>query len=131
MSWPARLSLLLVAVVLAGAWSLAWHRTARAPHPADPRPAVATGQRIDLNAADAPTLQLLPGIGRALARRVVSYRAQHGPFKSLDALLEVYGLAPATVERLAPFVVAMSSDRAPSTEPDAPTAHERSPVEAP
>ena len=47
----------------------------------DTRPAaLADGERIDLNTADASELTLLPGIGETLAQRIVDYRAAQGGF---------------------------------------------------
>jgi competence ComEA-like helix-hairpin-helix protein len=73
--------------------------------PERPASAVApAGGVVDVNAATAQELATLPGIGPALARRVVRWRAEHGPFPSVDALAEVPGIGPATVERLRPRV---------------------------
>lgn len=55
---------------------------------------------VDLNAASAEELAALPGIGPALARRIVAHRAAHGRFRSVEALAEVAGIGPATVQRL-------------------------------
>lgn len=63
-----------------------------------------THERIDLNAADAPTLALLPGIGQGLALRIVEHRATHGPFASVQSLQAVHGVGFKTVRRLAPLV---------------------------
>lgn len=49
-------------------------------------------QRLDLNRADTLALASLPGIGPALARRIVERRAELGFFHSLGQLDEVYGL---------------------------------------
>lgn len=54
---------------------------------------------VDVNRADAEALQELPGIGPALAGRIIDARAQ-GPFRSVDDLVRVRGIGPATVERL-------------------------------
>ena len=59
---------------------------------------------VDVNAATAHELAALPGIGPALARRIVQWRAEHGRFRSVDALADVPGIGPATVERLRPRV---------------------------
>jgi competence ComEA-like helix-hairpin-helix protein len=59
---------------------------------------------LDLNRATAEELAGLPGIGPALARRVVEWRQQHGPFATVDDLEKVPGIGPATVERLRPRV---------------------------
>ena len=48
--------------------------------------------RLDINRADANALQALPGIGPALARRIVAYRAAHGPFRESGDLLRVPGI---------------------------------------
>lgn len=59
---------------------------------------------LDVNRATAEELAGLPGIGPALARRVVEWRTAHGPFRSVDALADVPGIGPATVERVRPRV---------------------------
>ncbi|NJD19668.1 MAG: helix-hairpin-helix domain-containing protein, partial [Gemmatimonadetes bacterium] len=58
---------------------------------------------VDVNVADPLALQALPGVGPALARRLVEARAG-SPFRSVDDLLSVRGLGPATLERLRPLV---------------------------
>jgi competence ComEA-like helix-hairpin-helix protein len=58
------------------------------PHaPADPRP-------LDLNAASIEQIARLPGIGPALAGRIVEERERRGRFESTDALRSVLGLGP-------------------------------------
>ena len=55
---------------------------------------------INLNTADAETLhRVLTGIGAAKARAIVDYRDAHGPFTSIDELLEVKGIGAATLEK--------------------------------
>lgn len=54
---------------------------------------------VDLNTADEATLQTLPGVGPALARRIVEARNEK-PFRSVDDLTRVRGIGPATVRRL-------------------------------
>lgn len=56
--------------------------------------------RLDLNQADATSLIALPGIGPALAERIIAHREQLGPFASLDDLTQVSGIGSALVERL-------------------------------
>lgn len=56
--------------------------------------------RVDLNKADAPTLQReLAGIGEAKAKEIVAYREMNGPFASVDELLEVKGVGKALLDR--------------------------------
>jgi competence protein ComEA len=63
----------------------------------------AAGALVDLNAADAATLDTLPGIGPVLAQRIVEQRASHA-FTSVDELVDVPGIGPALLERLRPLV---------------------------
>ena len=60
-------------------------------------------EHVDLNRADTALLQTLPGIGPALARRIIEARAER-LFLSADDLERVRGIGPATVERLRPLV---------------------------
>jgi len=56
--------------------------------------------KIDVNTADAPTLQQeLSGIGRAKAEAIIAYREANGPFASVDELLEIKGIGNALLER--------------------------------
>jgi len=48
--------------------------------------------KIKINIARAEQFQMLPGVGARLAARIVDYRQQHGPFKSLEELQDVDGL---------------------------------------
>ncbi|MCL5074161.1 MAG: ComEA family DNA-binding protein [Chloroflexi bacterium] len=41
---------------------------------------------LDINTATAAELDTLPGIGPVTSQRIVGYRQQHGPFKSIDDL---------------------------------------------
>ena len=73
----------------------------RPPRGRAPRPGA--GGPVDLNRADTLELQGLPGVGPVLARRIVEARAQ-APFRSVDDLLRVRGIGPATLARLGPLV---------------------------
>lgn len=60
-----------------------------------------TGQEsVNINTASAAELEALPGIGPALAQRIVDHRQQHGPFASVDDLLDVPGIGRAKLEAL-------------------------------
>ena len=48
--------------------------------------------RIELNSADAATLEGLPGIGPVLAERIVAWRDEHGRFVSAEQIKDVEGI---------------------------------------
>ncbi len=62
------------------------------------------GLPMDLNAADAGALTVLPGIGEVRAQSIVDWREAHGPFTSIDGLDDIPGIGEATLERIRPFV---------------------------
>jgi competence protein ComEA len=67
----------------------------------DGTPAVgAASGLINLNAATAEELEHLPGIGPNLAQTIVTYRMAHGPFASVDDLLDVPGIGPAKLDQV-------------------------------
>jgi competence ComEA-like helix-hairpin-helix protein len=64
--------------------------------------------KIDLNTASEAELTLLPRIGPALAARIAAHREARGPFSSVDALIEVKGIGPKTLELIRPMAEAVS-----------------------
>lgn len=71
---------------------------------AQPEPVVEARQVssavVNLNTADVATLQAeLVGIGEVKAQAIVDHRTSNGPFASVDELLEVKGIGPATLEK--------------------------------
>lgn len=59
---------------------------------------------VDVNRADWPELSQLPGIGEALARRIVESREAEGPYADLDRLERVRGIGPKTLARIKPYL---------------------------
>ena len=59
---------------------------------------------VDVNRAQAQELEALPGVGPALARRIIEIRRERGGFREVEDLLEVPGIGPATLERMRPLV---------------------------
>jgi competence ComEA-like helix-hairpin-helix protein len=59
---------------------------------------------LNVNRATAVELEALPGIGPALARRIVADRESRGAFATVEALDRVPGIGPALVARLAAVV---------------------------
>ena len=52
-------------------------------------------------------LAQLPGLGRAMARRIIDHRQVHGPFLSIDSLRDVPGIGAVTLEHMRPYVEPM------------------------
>lgn len=63
----------------------------------------AGGGLVDLNTAGVAELDALPGVGPAIAQRIVDHRDLNGPFASVDDLEQVSGIGPATLEKIRPL----------------------------
>lgn len=64
------------------------------------------GSRIDLNRADRAQLETLPGVGPAIAGRIIEYRRASGPFETVEALTRVKGIGERSLARLADRICA-------------------------
>lgn len=71
---------------------------------AGPSSAGAPSGLVDLNAADSATLETLPGIGPALASRIIAWRDANGGFSSVEDLREVNGIGDVRFAELEPLV---------------------------
>jgi competence protein ComEA len=60
----------------------------------------ADSAHININTADAVLLDTLPGIGPAIAGRIVEYRETHGPFTRIEELARVDGISAAMVDEM-------------------------------
>lgn len=80
-----------------------------------PPDAPATPLSIDVDRASAAELVQLPGIGPALAARIVADREANGGFGSVEGLQRVRGIGPALAAKLAPFVTFSAPVRPPET----------------
>ncbi|MCC6403413.1 MAG: helix-hairpin-helix domain-containing protein [Fimbriimonadaceae bacterium] len=70
----------------------------------NPAPRPSQAQVVAINSASAAELETLPRIGPALAQRILDYRSTHGPFRSVEELVEVKGIGPKTMDKLRPRV---------------------------
>jgi competence protein ComEA len=60
--------------------------------------------RININTATAKELEALPGVGEVIAARIVAYREQAGPFRSVDDLIHVEGLSDRAIDKIRELV---------------------------
>ncbi len=59
---------------------------------------------VDVNKATVEQLQQVPGIGPALAQRIIDFRTEHGLFEKVDDLLNVRGIGTTTLDKLKPYL---------------------------
>ncbi|MHB1297765.1 MAG: ComEA family DNA-binding protein [Gemmatimonadaceae bacterium] len=72
--------------------------------PATPEKPPLQPASVDMDRATVDELDRLPGIGPALAERIVADRTARGPFGSIDGLQRVKGVGPALAARMQPYV---------------------------
>jgi len=63
-----------------------------------------TNGPVHLNSATLEQLDALPGVGPVTAQKIVTYRTEHGAFRSVDELDAVPGIGPARLSDLRPLV---------------------------
>ncbi|MGB9791141.1 MAG: helix-hairpin-helix domain-containing protein [Thermacetogeniaceae bacterium] len=64
-------------------------------------PSYTQGSKVNINTASAKELdEALPGIGPTLAQRIVEYREQHGPFRSVEDIKNVSGIGERRFEQI-------------------------------
>jgi len=74
------------------------------PPPTGAPAAAAETSMININTATAEQLDALPGVGPAMAGKIVAYRQKNGPFSAADDLDSVPGIGPAKLEALRDLV---------------------------
>lgn len=105
---PGRVQPVLACCVVMGlagiAGWLAWTASRSGPADHDAPPRLSVRFTVNINTAAAAELAALPGIGPTTAARIVERRGAHGPFDSLDQLLDIPGIGEATLDRLRPHL---------------------------
>jgi competence protein ComEA len=87
---------LTAGLLLLSAASLGADTTAKAP--------AAPGGKVNINAASASQIAMLPRIGEKVATRVLDYRKAHGPFAKPENLMEVKGIGEKLFLTLKPYL---------------------------
>lgn len=98
--------------ILAAVFALSGLPEPEQPAPSEPIPnreavPLRDGRPIDLNHAGTEALQLLPGVGPAIAERIIAAR----PFSDVDALLRVSGIGPRRLQALRGLVTVRDDAR--------------------
>jgi len=62
-------------------------------------------EAVDINTASVEQLEEIPGLGPALAQRIVEFREKNGPFGSVDELLKVRGIGEKSLEKIRAYLV--------------------------
>ena len=75
-----------------------------AQEPARPSSAASTAAPVNLNTATEAQLESLPGVGPAMAKRILEYRQQNGGFKKIEDLMNVRGIGETSFLKLKPLV---------------------------
>lgn len=92
------------ALAAAGSQGESQGQTATVPPNLDAGAASRSSNLININTADAAELDKLPGIGPALAERIIQYRMEHGLFLQPEDLKKVSGIGNKTYAKMADMV---------------------------
>ncbi len=74
------------------------------------KPSSTSELRVDINHADVMELSKLPGVGEQVAKRIVAYREENGPFEKAEELMNVRGIGEKSFLKLQPHVT-LGSDK--------------------
>ena len=61
--------------------------------------------QVNINTAAAEELTALPGVGEALAERIIAYREEHGRFRAAEELLEVKGIGESEFAEMKDWII--------------------------
>ena len=78
--------------------------TATVQPPPSPAPGATPAALVNLNTADQAALETIPEVGPVTAAAILEYRDEIGRFESVEQLLDVTGIGPATLEAIRSYV---------------------------
>ncbi|HWC15016.1 MAG TPA: helix-hairpin-helix domain-containing protein [Actinomycetota bacterium] len=94
----------LAAPVVDGAQILVPDRAQQPAAVAVPSAVSTQGALVNINTADQALLETIPGIGPVTASAILEHRTSIGSFESLEQLLDVTGIGPATLESMRAYI---------------------------
>ena len=74
------------------------------PDSEDAAAGTAGGSLVNVNQADAATLETLPGIGEVIAANIIAHREEHGPFVQIEDLADVSKIGDAVLADITPLI---------------------------
>ena len=77
------------------------------PDPEGPQE-VLVEKSININTATLEELDLLPGVGPAIAQRIIDYREANSGFYDIEEIMEVSGIGEKTFQKLEPYIISES-----------------------
>jgi competence protein ComEA len=60
--------------------------------------------KVDINQASEKELMTVRGIGETLAKRIVAFREEHGPYSRAEDLMKVQGIGEKSFEKIRPYI---------------------------
>ena len=108
---------LILGVVLAAPVLAPAPVAAQSPAPAATAVKATSAAPLNLNTATADQLDGLPGVGKAMATRILEYRQKQGGFKKIEELMNVKGIGEKNFLKLKPLVTVAAAKTAPGSEP--------------
>ena len=67
-------------------------------------PKVEDALRLNINLASTSELEKLPGVGKVIAERIVTYRSEYGPFRRPEHLMMVRGVSDKKFRAILPMI---------------------------
>jgi len=99
----------LLLAFLAVLWGVSYHSAT-----------LAEGTRVDINKATIAELDTLPGVGPAIAARIIDFRTKNGPFKRPEDIMNVRGIGEKKFLKMKDRITVLAAPAPPKTARTAP-----------